>query len=223
MLRRTLRLPAPGLALLAAFTLLIGSFAGSAPVFAKKKDAPPPAAGEKKDEKKDDDSPFKDWDKVLKDVETQKGFLTVHKKYDNVWFEIAPAQIDKPFLVVSSLTSGLGKGMLLGGMPLDTDLWVFHRAGNRLQIRVKNTRFRADEGSDMAKAVELSYADSVLASAKIVSINKETNNLLIEANDVLLSDIPGVGLALKQFLGGPASLDKDRTAISRVKVFPKNV
>ena len=223
MLRRTFRLPAPGLAILAVLSFLIVSLAGPAPALAKKKDGPPPAAGEKKDEKKDDDSPFKDWDKVLKDVETQKGFLTVHKKYDNVWFEIAPAQLDKPFLVVYSLTSGLGKGMLLGGMPLDTDLWVFHRAGNKLQIRVKNTRFRADEGTDMAKAVELSYADSVLASAKIVSINKETNNLLIEANDVLLSDIPGVGPALKQFLGGPASLDKDRTAISRVKVFPKNV
>ncbi len=217
------RFPAPLLATLVALAFVFASGAGSSPAFAKKKKAEPPAAPEKKEEKKDEDSPFKDWDKTLKDAEAKPGFFTVHRRYDNTWFELAPEQLDKPFLMVSSVSSGLGKGWLLGGMPLDTDLWSFHRAGNKVQLLVKNSRFRAQPGSAMEKAVALSYSDSVLASIKIVSIQKETNHLLLDVNDLLVSDLPGIGLALKQAIGGPAVFDKDRSAVKAIKVFPKNV
>src|SRR5207249_7248326 len=39
----------------------------------------------------------------------------------------------------------------------------------------------------------------------------------------IVADLPGISIALKQFLGGPASFDKERSAVSRVKTFPKNV
>lgn len=217
---RSSRSTNPGVALLAALGLVLMASAGSAPAFAKKKEPPPSGP---KDEKKDEDSPFKEWDKTLKDVETSKGLFAIHKKHDNLWLEIAPEQLDKPFMMISSVASGLGKGWLLGGMPLDTDLWAFHRAGTKIQIKIKNTRFRASAGEEMAKAVELSYGDSVLASAKIVSVQKDTNHLLIDLNDIIVSDLPGISLALKQFLGGPASFDKDRSAVARYKTFPKNV
>src|SRR5262245_14052883 len=187
--------PLKAIAVALSGTLLL-AVAGAAPAYAKKKkEAPPPAAGA---EKKDKDNPFKDWDETLKDSETMKGFFTFHRKYDTVWMELAPDQLDKPVLMISSLSSGLGKGWLLGGMPLDNDLWTFHRAGNKVQVVVKNTRFKAVDGSPMAQAVSLSYADSVLAATKIVSINKDSKNVLIELNDVLLSDLPGIGIALKQ-------------------------
>lgn len=212
----------PALALLVGLAFALFAFTGSSPAFAKKKDKDA-APADKKEEKKDDDSPFKDWDKTLKDVETKTGFFTLHKKHDNIWLELTPDQLDKPFLLVSSLSSGLGKGWLLGGMPLDTDLWVFHRAGNKLQLLVKNSRFRAADGTPMSKAVALSYGDSVLASAKIVSVHKDDHHVLIDLNDIIVADLPGIGIALKQFLGGPASFDKDRSAITAFKVFPKNV
>lgn len=218
--RSMLRTPLPRVLTLAVLGLFVASLV-SAPAQAKKskKDEAPPAGAEKKDE----DSPYKDWDKTLKDTETQKGLFIVHRKHDSTWFEIAPDQLDKPYLMVSSLSTGLGKGWLLGGMPLDTDLWYFRKAGNKIQITVKNTRFRASDGSPMSHAVKLSYSDSVLTTAKIVSINKDTKNYLLEMNDVLVSDLPGIGIALKQFLGGPASFDKDRSSITHLKTFPKNV
>jgi hypothetical protein len=74
----------------------------------------------------------------------------------------------------------------------------------------------------MAEAVA-SYADSVLASAKIISVQKDTNNVLVDLNDIIVSDLPGIGIALKQFLGGPASFDKERSTVARFKTFPKNV
>lgn len=214
---RTTRSIAPAAAILAVLGMFLSTALGTQPAYAKKKEAAP------KEEKKDEDSPFKDWDKTLKEVETLKGLITVHRKHDNTWFELAPDQLDKPFLMISSVSKGLGKGWVLGGMPLDTDLWMFHRTGNKVQIRIKNTRFRAAEGSPMADAVDLSYGDSVLATAKIVSIQKDTNHLLIDVNDVLVSDLPAIALNLKQFLGGPASFDKDRSSIASVKAFPKNV
>src|SRR5262249_31525879 len=146
--------------------------------WARKKDSAPARDDGKKEEgkeeKKDDGSPFKEWDKVLKDAESTKGLFTVYRKHDEKYLEIAPEQLDRPFLMVSSLSSGLGKGFLLGGMPLDTDLWMFHRAGNRIQVKIRNNRFRGSTGQPVEKAVALSYGDSVLASAKIVSIEKET-------------------------------------------------
>jgi hypothetical protein len=212
--------PLPSRSLISGLALVALLFAPgllSSPALAKKKQ-PPPAA-----EKKDEDTPFKDWDKTLKDAETKTGFLTIHRKHDNIWLELAPDQLDKPILMVSSLSSGLGKGWILGGMPLDTDLWIFHRAGTRLQILVKNTRFIASKDSPMAKAVALSYANSVLVSPKIVSVQKDTEHILIDMNDVLVSDLPGIGLALKAMLSGPASFDKDRSSVASIKVFPKNV
>ena len=208
------------LTLLMTVGLLVAFLPACSPAHAKKKTD---TAGDKKpEEKKDEDSPFKDWDKTLKDVETQKGLITVHRKHDNTWFELDPDQLDKPLLMVSSVSSGLGKGWILGGMPLDTDIWYFHRAGNKIQVKVKNARFRADEKTPMSDAVALSYADSVLQTAKIVSINKDSKHLLIDVNDILAADLPALGLALKQFIG-PAGLDKERTSIGRIKSFPKNL
>src|SRR5262245_56131096 len=217
---RTLRTGWSVLTLLTILGFLIASLPACPPAYAKKKSDP--AGAKKEEEKKDEDSPFKDWDKTLKDVETQKGLITVHRKHDNTWFELDPEQMDKPLLMVSSVSSGIGKGWILGGMPLDTDIWYFHRVGNKVQVRVKNARFRADDKSPMSDAVALSYADSVLYSAKIVSINKDSKHLLLDVNDILIADLPAIGLQLKSFLG-PAGLDKERTSVSRIKAFPKNV
>jgi hypothetical protein len=71
--------------------------------------------------------------------------------------------------------------------------------------------------------VNLSYGDSVLGSVKIVSIHEETGNLLVEMRTFFVSDLPGIGVALKGFLGGAASFDKDRSYVSGIKAFPKNV
>ncbi len=205
--------------LLAAFFL--ASVAGAPPAYAKKKKSEDAASAAA--DKKDDESPFKEWDKTLKEVETSKGLFTVHRKYDSIWLELTPGQLDKPYLMVSSLTSGLGKGYLLGGMPLDTDLWMFHRAGNRIQVKVRNARFLAAAGTPMNDAVGLSYADSILASPKIISIHKDTKNLLVDMSEIFMNDLPGIGLALKGFLGAPAGFDKERSSVAKLKVFPKNM
>ena len=203
------------------FGFFLAVLAGVAPATARKKaddSSEPP-----KEEKKEEGSPYKDWDKTLKDAETMKGLFTIHRKHDDTWLEFAPEQLDRPFLMVSSLTSGLGKGYILGGMPLDTELWVFHRAGSKLLLQIKNSRFRGGQGSPVEKAVALSYNDSVLAAAKIVSLQKGTNHILIDLNEIFVGDLPGLGVVLKQLLGAPAPFDKDRTAVSGVKLFPKNL
>lgn len=207
----------PALLIVALATLITAAPAQAR----KKKDTEAPAAEQKKEEKKD--TPFKDWDETLKNVQTSEGLFRIHAKNDVRYMEIAPDQLDKPFLMVSSVSSGIGQGWMLGGMPLGTDLWSFHRADNVIQVKVANTRFVASGGEPMSEAVALSYADSVLSTAKIVSINDKTGNLLIDLRDIFIDDLPGVSLYLKQFLGSPAPLDKERTSLGLLKTFPRNI
>ena len=54
------------------------------------------AAGDKSDK------PYGDWKKLTKDAEVMKGFFTLYKKRENLYLELQPEQLDKPFLSIVS-------------------------------------------------------------------------------------------------------------------------
>src|SRR2546425_12050663 len=95
---RRFRVQSLTLALLTAVGLLLTALGSTTPAHARKKkeDSAASDKSDKKDDKKDDDSPFKDWDKTLKETESLKGLFTLYRKHDNVWVEIKPDQLDKP-------------------------------------------------------------------------------------------------------------------------------
>jgi len=205
-------------------TTTIGALAlvallGAGPAAAAKskgKDAAPaaPAAPEK---------PFTDWKKATKDAESRPGLFTIWKKRDNVYLEIAPDQMGKPFLYVVSISRGIGSNFVLGGLPLDDRMLQFERVGDRVLLYDVNTRFTTPKGSPIDQARELSIPNSVLASFKIESEHDSTKHVLVDAGSLFLSDATDLTERMKQSLGNVSvRFDKERSAITQVKAFPRN-
>jgi hypothetical protein len=214
MLSRSSSPPTLLLALLTTLILAAPSVAAPKPA---KGGAPAEAAGDK-------DKPFQDWKKVTKDAEVKKGFFNLYQKRENLYIEIGPDQLDKPVLGIFSLARGIGMNGVLGGLPVDSKVVEFHRAGDRILVIQKNTRFSAPAGSPVEKAEELSFGNSVLASLKVESQNDSTKAVLADLAPFLISDLPDLAEAMRDaFSGKSVRFDKERSALSSVKAFPENV
>ncbi|MEO5618931.1 MAG: zinc-dependent metalloprotease [Candidatus Eisenbacteria bacterium] len=177
----------------------------------------------------DKDKPYGEWKKVTKDTEVMKGLFTFHKKRENLYLELQPAQLGVPVLGVLSLGSGIGSNFVLGGMPMwiytgrEDRLIEFQREGDFVLVLEKNMRFlpSADEGFE--KARHLSYGNSVLAKLKIESVHDSSKALLVDFAPFVVSDVSDMGEGLRNAINKPVRFEKDRSALSTVKVFPENV
>ena len=162
---------------------------------------------------------FEDFSKVTEDSKNYEGFFKLYQKKENLYCEIQPAQLDKPFLCMISVARGLGQGFLLSGMTLEEWMLVWRRVGDKVHLVRKNVRFRAEKGTPIAKAVDLGHNDSVLFSLKIESIHPQRKSVLVNISPVFISDLP----PLARRIASDARFDKARSTWGAVKAFPKNV
>jgi Met-zincin/Domain of unknown function (DUF5117) len=135
---------------------------------------------------------------VIKDAVEQAGVIGVWQKDDRVWLEIAPERLGKPFYLSASSTRGLGEGRLFGNLMVRGWLVEFRKVGTSIQLAAPNTRYHAPEGSPEARAVRASFADSILASAPIVSRpHPERKSVLVDASALFVLDLPGYATAIE--------------------------
>ena len=170
--------------------------------------------------------PFKD---VVKDAKEMPGFFTLWQKDDKVWIEVAPEQLDRPFFFATSLNQGLGEAFLYGGLmgyprgPLGgTYVASFRKLGSLVQLIARNVEFTAREGSREARAVAQSFADSLLGSAPVASLpHPEKKSILVEANALLVADIPGGATALERAFRQGYAFDARNSALVRSRSMPE--
>lgn len=162
---------------------------------------------------------FEDFSKVTEDSKSYEGFFKLYQKKENLYCEIQPAQLDKPFLCMISVARGLGQGFLLSGMTLEEWMLVWRRVGDKVHLVRKNVRFRATKGTPIAEAVDLGHNDSVLFSLKIESIHPQRKSVLVNISPVFISDLP----PLARRIASDARFDKARSTWGAVKAFPKNI
>lgn len=162
---------------------------------------------------------FEDFSKVTEDSKSYEGFFKLYQKKENLYCEIQPSQLDKPFLCMISVARGLGQGFLLSGMTLEEWMLVWQRVGDKVHLVRKNVRFRAEKGTPIAEAVDLGHNDSVLFSLKIESIHPQRKSVLVNISPVFISDLP----PLARRIASDARFDKARSTWGAVKAFPKNV
>ena len=162
--------------------------------------------------------PMKD---ILKDAKSTPGFFTLHQKDEKVWFEILPSQLGKPFFFSYNIPRSVGERGLYGSQMGGSQLVEFHKVGNQVQLIAKNTQFFAKEGTPQAQFVSESFSDSLISSAALVSApNPETKSILIEANALLFSDIPGYQTRIEASFRMPFGLDTRNTSFSSIKNTP---
>ena len=166
--------------------------------------------------------PFKE---VLKDAQEIPGLFKLHRKDEKVWIEISPEQFDKPFFFSMNIPKSVGERGLYGGqmvgrynsVSIGYHIAEWKKIGPQVQLIAKNTQFFAAEGTPQARFVEQSFSDSLLASAPAASMpHPETKAVLIEANALLFSDVPGYSTTLEGAFRMPFTLDVRNTSFSKV-------
>ena len=134
--------------------------------------------------------------------------------------------LEKEFLYVSSLSSGIGSNDIgLDRGQLGTERVVkFIKAGNKLLLLQPNQGYRALSNNDLErKSIEQAFAKSVLFGFPII---EEKNGIYtIDLTPFLMQDTHGVSNTLRRSGEGSFSLDNSKSVIwlERTKAFPKNV
>jgi len=149
-----------------------------------------------KENRKDD---FRQFREIIKGADKLEGLFTLYrsKDSDEIYWEIKPEQLNKNYLGVVTLESGIGESGLYSGQPLQDFLFYFQRVNNNLHFVVRNVKFRTEAGQPEQRSLARSFSDSVLYAPEIVCIDPYSKNLLINLRDLLLQDFPGLTSLLK--------------------------
>ncbi len=162
---------------------------------------------------------------VIKEARRIEGPLVLWQKDEKLWIELAPEQFDKPFLLSPKLRTGVGEGMLLGGLmafPVSgaggTQLIEFVRVHNTVRMQARNTDVFANPGTPEARAVAASYSASLLGATPVASQpHPERKRILIDATSLFLNDLLGVGMQLQRMYRQGYSLERSNTTITAAR------
>jgi hypothetical protein len=158
-----------------------------------------------------------------------KGFFNFTYDDDKGVILLDVKDLDKEFLYVHSLSTGLGsndigldRGQLGAGVVVK---WV--KAGNKLLLVQPNLKYRAITDNDAEKqSVEEAFARSVLYGFEIKKDKKATSGIYtIDLTPFLMEDAHGVAQRLKSRKEGTYKIDKTRSALwmENTRAFSKNV
>jgi hypothetical protein len=156
---------------------------------------------------------FEDFDKLTKNAKVFEGLFRLYKKDDRLYAEIKPEQFDRPYLCPISIARGAG----MGGHTLNFgDQWVlvFKRVGDKVHLIRRNVHFQAKKSQAIAVAVETTYTDSVLQALRIQSIHPARGTVLLNLNDIFMTDFAQLGRGM---------MDPSRSTWHKVKAFPRNI
>jgi hypothetical protein len=159
---------------------------------------------------------------VIKDAKELPGLVSLWQKDDKVWLELKPDQLGPLYFLSWNFPQSLGERGLYGGMMGDSHLVYFKRIGNTLQLLARNTAFTAKEGTPIAQAVAEGFSDSLLASAPVLSLpHPERKSFLVEANALLLRDLPMAATQLEFAFRQPYGFDAGNSSFRTVASGPE--
>ncbi|MCZ6574805.1 MAG: zinc-dependent metalloprotease [Planctomycetota bacterium] len=163
-------------------------------------------------------------EELLKDADSQKGFLTIHEKDGKVYAELKKADFERDFLCFESISRGVGRGWVVGGLTLGDRILRFKQVSpKQVHVLQQNPRFVADPRSPMERAVKRAYGPSVLAALPVAAKHPDRDTVIVDLGPLFLTDLGDVAENLSESLGVKYSFDADKSNWSRVKVFPRNI
>ncbi|MEH2211494.1 zinc-dependent metalloprotease [Nostoc sp.] len=161
---------------------------------------------------------------IVNRVDKLEGLFTLYCSEDSgkVFLELKPEQLNKDYLAIVTLESGVGESGIYSGLPLSDFIFYFRRVNNRLHFVVRNVKFRADSIPEQ-RSLARSFSDSVLYSLEIATIDPKSKNILLDLNALLMQDLPGLTPLLKYSLQADYRLDVRKSYFGDVNSFPENV
>ena len=162
---------------------------------------------------------------VIKDAKRTDGLFPLWLKDDKTWIEIPEDLLDKPFFLSINMSRGIGERMLFGGLMGMTNYSAggeyvaeFRKAAGNVQLLARNTMFFAKPGSPEERSVKRSFSDSLLGSAPLASQpHPERKSVLIDANALLMTDIPRASNLIERMYRNSYSFDPRNSYIQSAK------
>ncbi|MHC5736760.1 zinc-dependent metalloprotease [Nostoc sp.] len=161
---------------------------------------------------------------IVNRIDKLEGLFTLYCSEDSgkVYLELKPEQLNKDYLAIVTLESGVGESGIYSGLPLSDFLFYFRRVNNRLHFVLRNVKFRTDSEPEQ-RSLARSFSDSVLYSLEIATIDPKSQNILINLNELLMQDFPGLSPLLKYSLQADYRLDPRKSYFGDVNSFSENV
>ena len=162
---------------------------------------------------------------VIKDARRIDGPLTAWQKDDKLWLELRPDQLGKPFLFTPKIRTGIGEGLLVGGLmtyPVagagGAQVVEFVRVANTIRLQARNTDVQARAGTPEARAVQGSYSASLLGAAPVGSQpHPDRKSVLVDVSTMFLNDLAGIGMQLQRQYRQGYSLDLRNSLVTAVR------
>jgi hypothetical protein len=166
---------------------------------------------------------YKEWKKVLEGAEPHDGLFKVWTKQEDVWLELSEDQFDKPYLMISQFSKGIGAYMLFGGLRLDNMMFDFHRHEDHVQIRRLTDRFRAPGDQGLEKAVDLTFGPSLVENLSIESEKDGGKTVLVAVDKYFLSDVVGITAFMNEMFHQPVRMDSRKGYFHEIANYPENL
>ncbi len=185
----------------------------------------------KKDAKSDTTAVDKksSYDTFKKEAKISEGILNVLVKKDKYYLEINKELFKREFLLGSRVSEVSNNTDVLAGQQLRQPLLVrWEYDGDKMLLKIINTRFITDDPEHIGVALKRNYTDPIMKSFKVEAISKDSTSFIIDVNKFFLSDIKELN-PFKQgggMFGGKAtagSYISDNSKILSAKCFPKNI
>ncbi len=162
---------------------------------------------------------------VIKDAKRTDGLFPLWQKDDKTWIEIPQDLLDKPFFLSINMSRGIGERFLFAGLMGSHEYSAggeyvaeFRKAAGNIQLLARNTTFVAKAGSPEERAVRKSFSDSLLGSAPLASQpHPERKSVLIDANALLMTDIPRASNLIERMYRNAFSFDPRNSFIQSAK------
>ena len=157
---------------------------------------------------------------VIKDAKEQPGLFTLWTKDEKVWIELKPEQFDQLYYLQANMSRGVMSGMStsMARSMLRGNIISFKKIGNNVQLIAKNFSNYAKPATPIAIATAEGTSDSLLAAATLASApHPEKKSVLVEANALLLGDIPMITYALDSTYRAGYSLDRANSYFSETQ------
>ena len=160
-------------------------------------------------------------------LEKQEGLFTIYRdrEFKKIYLAISPDQLNRNFLLIATLESGLGEAGLLRGWPVNDLLIQFRAApGNQIQVVVPNTYIRNPNGQNwQQRLLETSFSDSVIFSVDTISIDPASQAKLIDLSNLILeSDVANVERQLSRATKGYRR-NLELSSVTALDVFSENL
>jgi len=172
-------------------------------------------------------SPMRPFQEVIEGFEQQVGVFTTYQNPDTgeAYLAIQPHQLNRDFFLIATLESGIGEGGLFSGWPINDVLIQFRRApGDKLQLVVPNLYFRDTPPAPSSQSLlQRSFSDSVLYALPIVSSHPDTEALLIDLDDLLLTRDPANLMGAFPWVLGSYAPNPETSHLETIRAFPENL